>query len=270
MQQSKTQKDIDEKAELMLLRYLDGECGFFEKIRAARLVSNCPAAKNFLEEMRSLGDETRRSASDAALRSQHGEIDLWDRISARIDQEVHAELFLGSRGQVKQDRSGWIERLLPPQLAWGLSGVAASVIFALVLVQGEYVNLNQRQIATSVSPVQGELEAQTGVAGLRSRVAPSVQSVSTTSSRRQSEIPVILRNNPAGALEVDWMRSDGRVHILHDEQELNMPPLFWIDPNPASISRLQRAERRRQLRMQDRFQDRDHRSGEAGDLLVRD
>jgi|GEM_PF-6199468 len=259
--------EIDEKQELMLLRFLDGECGLFEKLRANQLLKTSAEARSFIEEMRSLGDETRRSMSVKAVESQHGKIDLWDKISTRIEQEERAEFFLGKRETIQSNQQSSWSSYFPSQLAWGFSGVAASVIFALVLVQGEYINIGQKEFAAANTVSQrGNSKIESVAMQPRSRVAPSVSSVSTYPTRRQSEVPVILNNNSIGALEIDWLRSDGRVELLQDDHLQEMPPLFWIDPKPTSASRLHRARDRRYLRLKDRLSS----MSESNELLVRE
>ena len=96
---------VDE--ELLLTAFFDGESGFFSRMKARSLLRKNPLAKTYLSELESLRDSALPSFFDSRAGtplerdSLEGKpVQLWDRISNRIDQEERAAFFLGERGGI--------------------------------------------------------------------------------------------------------------------------------------------------------------------------
>jgi len=203
---------IQEKTQLLLMRFLDGECGYFERRRVRRLLDSDPEAAQFLAEMQQAIDGcgllSRVKGPDP--------VNMWQRVSARIAQEEKAAEFLGRRK---------ISALLPEGFwsfewlreAWKIyvpSGALALACLALLVVYlnpasrnaGEYV-ASGRDINGNIVPVNLSLEGAT-LPGNYIR-------------------PRLLEDKYPAPLEVDWLRSRGQVKFIQNSQESS--PIIWVD-----------------------------------------
>ena len=199
-ERQKTIKDRSEESlsgrqERLLSKLHDGECGLVERLLAERLVSRLAAARRFMARL----DEARRVMVERA--DGAAQVDLWSKISMRIDQEQRAEVFLGRRRETLVERVvGFVRE--HRHIAWGVpSGVALAGLILLF-------------VAPSPAPNGGE---PLGIAreGASYTAAPTVNLASAGSSRSY-RAPV----------EVDWVRGSGRVRVMQDPQRSSA--IIWV------------------------------------------
>jgi hypothetical protein len=194
---------LKESEELLLMKFVDDECGILERSRALKLIETSPEAVDFVDVMRS----SKADLKDAAARETRS-VDLWERVQRRITAEERAELFLGKRVAVAADSEpGFFARLLGSWAGWGVSGafVTAGLAFFMLWTPGQ-----QSQPADQVARVLA---------------APSSESEGFTPVARR-ERPRIINDDVPSAVEVDWMRSDGRVRILPGPSERST--IIWV------------------------------------------
>ena len=195
-------KTLSEAQQLLLMRYCDGECNFLSKRRAQKLVNSVPEAAEFVSTM---GAVKREVVGYSA--SSESKADLWQQISRRIDQEQRAELFLGKRGKnaAAESNSGF-GQWLTHSAGWVFSGAAVTAALAFFVF---VPNANQSS---------GSQIAKNQQSGTASNL--DIQPVAN------HERPRIINETLPNVVEVDWMRSDGRVRMLHDPSERSA--FIWV------------------------------------------
>ncbi|NDC37433.1 MAG: hypothetical protein EBZ48_05210 [Proteobacteria bacterium] len=217
--------------EQLLVAYYDRACGVFDSLRARVLLRLSPAARRFIQSVQQADAVFRAGARQV---EQSCSVDLWDRIAARIEAERRAEVFLGERSSVTasaragraQGFSEWRARL-----AWGASGAAFASVCGVMLVYTGVVG--------GVSGGAGITGAQ---AGFRGSIPTASQVAFSPEDMRRVE-----------PIEMDWMRSEGRVQMLHDPSERTS--IIWVKPRsrsqvaaasetPQRLSRLSRSNSR--------------------------
>lgn len=243
--------ELSEHDELLISRYADGESGFFEARRVRRLLAANAEAEAFLGSLRRIGGEVSDS-SRFELR-----IDLCERIERRIDQEERAALYLGARESTRRgDRrevfSAW-EALLGRGL-WGMSGALAAVL--LMFFFGESSNMRQ------APPMLGEQLAMVESSGMSAMSADeSIPQLGEDTSNQEEAVRMLLqeealrnqgRSAPLDApvatvsqgsgadrrsagvrryVEMDWMRSDGRVRLVQVPNRGSS--IIWVTVPPG-------------------------------------
>ncbi|MBX7145634.1 MAG: hypothetical protein K1X79_14375 [Oligoflexia bacterium] len=207
MSDSKLRETLSFDDENMLMRYLDGESGFFERRAVEGLLKSNPAAQIFVDAQRRISQMANEYSK---LLPQ---VDLWDRVSQRIQQEEHAAIFLGARA--KQEPTGvWANFLRRISTPWSV-GLSGAVALASALM-------------VTLSPgVRGAGAVLGGVAQ-----ESSTSNVQTVALHGR---PQLLEDDRSpNVVEVDWMRSDGRVRILHDPNE--RAPMIWVKRRTTSVA----------------------------------
>lgn len=209
-------KELSEAEELLLMKYIDSECGFLERSRAERLLERCSAARTFVDDFKRVNQK-----SQAELAREIGTVNLWPRISQRIDSEEHAELFLGKRVPVGSSQGSGLSHWLSSAWGLGFSGAAVTAIAALFLI----------------SPTASREIGGNSVAG--EQMVSLVRGVNLDLERPGPHgRPQILDRDGPNVVEVDWMRSDGKVRILPGTSKRS--PIIWVrkrTPNAEPHSR---------------------------------
>ncbi|MCO6429851.1 MAG: hypothetical protein J5J00_03240 [Deltaproteobacteria bacterium] len=219
MTQEQTTRALTREDELLLSRYYDGECRWLERIKVRRLLASNPAAERYIDSLNEVGQQVCVYES-SVLKDENGnsmKIDLWERIAGRIDQEERAALFLGERESRPAPRAPF--GLDFSKVAWGLSGSALTAAVAIFMVG--LPAAPQNQVA--------------GVGVLPSSSRDDIPFRQVSSNQR----PTILRDRRA--IEVDWMRSDGRVHMFQDPME--RAPIIWVKRNRIPVVTQKRFDR---------------------------
>lgn len=184
---------LSEREERLLSQYFDGEAGFVNSLRARRMITQRGDAREFVRVLSVIRDGTLVKAEHQAP------VGLWNRIEARIEQEQRSELFLGERrgrrGLAEPLHDGGRRLFSLEHLMWGISGgvVTAGV---MVLLSSQALFDTRRYPV----PVPIRLVSQSG--------------------------PEQLARQPR-VVEVDWMRSDGRVRMMHDP-ERSSGSIIWV------------------------------------------
>jgi hypothetical protein len=222
---------LSERQERLLMRVADGQVGFFDRRRASALLEKSAAARNFVDGIRNSGALSRvalLNSADSDLRTH--EVDLWGRISRRIEEEERAELMLGRRVTDERERAplGWFERLGFDRLAWGLTGgMVAASLTVFILRQPPSAARDQQNFSVASLPLPHVAFNNT------ERSLPAIAPVSTSA-------PVSFSSAEHNVVEVDWMRSDGRVRLMQDPSERSA--IIWIKRRdiPRAVEAAQR------------------------------
>lgn len=203
---------LTDRQEKLLMKCFDGEGHALDRFRMQRLLCRCPEAAAFMSALEST--KGRISAGSSAPK-----VELWDRICSRLDQEARAELFLGRR-IVAAEKGGWRSNWASNYLTWGFSGAAVTACLALLMFSN---GLDSRSgPGTRIASPVGSPGAL-GKAG-----------VELVAERSKDELPRIIERNYQNSVEVDWMRSDGRVRLMQDPRQKNA--VIWVKRRrPAAV-----------------------------------
>ena len=204
-------RELSETEEMLLVKYIDGECGVVGRYRSRRLIATNEEAKEFVDSLNSVSEQIKQLGEK---RVDSVKLDIWDRVERRIDAEERIEFYHGQR-QLELEKTN--KRSFWPQVAWGLSGslvtaCAATVIFYRAANSGpaqtgdEFASRFQKSLEA--------LDAQTGPDGL-------ARNVSLPLTPRRD-----LGRSSSRPIEVDWMRSDGRVHMIQNPDERSA--IIWV------------------------------------------
>lgn len=132
-------RPLSESQCLLLSRFADGECSMLGIFSAKRLLRTNPAAERFLKDLADSRDSVRELA---VIGVTSRDINLWERIDKRIDQEIKSQAFLGKREEARSAAKGslFLFRELPlfkssPNLVSGvIGGVAGAAVATLVII----------------------------------------------------------------------------------------------------------------------------------------
>jgi hypothetical protein len=219
-------KELSEKQQLLLSSYIDNECSFISRFLAERLVKTNSEARFFVQNLKNTA-QTYRSVATPGDTS----VDLWDRISNRIQNEERAALYLGQRKPaVEFGEASLLGRLLSRQVVFG--GLSGAAIAATVLVT----------IARPTKP--GEiLPVYTGGPGVAINSSAFHQA---SLGAQQAEF------GARSTMEVDWMRANGPLKIIQNpsgksgiiwvQKRSMMPSLKTQAINPTPTIRALREE----------------------------
>lgn len=201
---------LTEGQQLLLSKFYDGECGYLESLRAKRLLARSPDAVEFCRQLDSVKDSCISKLSITT--SDGSSVNLWDRVSARIEQETRAEMYLGKRRMTHDKRGSLWERFASPYaLAGGVSGAALA---AIMLVVG----YSSSGVTTFVAP-------QTAATNEFQLVRPVAMGANT------GRIPTTLRVPGSSSLEVDWVRSQGSLKLIPDPN--GSSAIIWVRRKPG-------------------------------------
>lgn len=202
----KASSALTERQELLLVAFHDGACGVVEAMQARLLLKCSKAAREFIESVRRT-DSAFCDYSESI--EQDCKVDLWDRISARIEAERRAEVFLGERTYSTRARSSSLWNGVAEwraRLAWSAGGAAFASVVAMSLVTTGYIGGAGAGAITTIAQPRSQM------------VIPSAAQVAFSPER-------VGRAEP---IEMDWMRSEGRVQVLRDPSERTA--IIWVKP----------------------------------------
>lgn len=204
---------------MLLSKFYDGETTLLEKLRARLLIKRNSAAASFLNSLQSLSSTAYSSALSA-----NEPCDLWDRISARIDAEERAALYLGKRTATSTTpQEGLISRLLSSHALFG--GLSGAAIAAAVLI-AVYPSSNQRDL-TVINAEPSTL----------ARAPQGFRTVTLPNANNQSENQTApLGSRSITAMEMDWMRGSGPLKIIQNPGSSS--GIIWVKRlrNPRSVA----------------------------------
>lgn len=232
---------LEERDERLLSRYFDGEASWLDQLRARRLLARSSEARTFIQSL-----EMIRDLAANLVKAAPAEVQLWEKISRRIDAEERAAVFLGGRyGRASAGSTDSILGRLTERLSWSaMGGVAAAAVTMLVVAPlGGPQNSGQQQLAMLGQPVRLEKPGSMLSTALEEvRFSPSDPTgiddrTAVVEQFAPNTEPVILsRPSYPRAMEVEWMRSDGRVRMLQAPKERSA--IIWVkrrEPNSGGI-----------------------------------
>lgn len=218
-------RELLEKEEKLLTRYVDGECGLIARIKAESLLKRSVAAQDFVNTSASLS-----KLLSADLNTSKSP-DLWDRISARVEAEEKAELYLGRRFEAKSPVSIVSEYLREHLWSTGAVGalVTAGILGFAVLPSGNggFMPAGQGMAQRNAPGIRTVSASPEVVELARSGVVPGATPLmSLVRDGRRADRPQIIEERLPSTVEVDWMKSQGRVQVL---QGLGgNSPILWV------------------------------------------
>ena len=199
---------LEEKKIQLLQKFVDGEASLIER-GLVRL-----AARYSLQIRAELSEVTDLSARlQSYLKvDEFNSTNLWDRIGARIDQEQRASLFLGDRKERESSSQWWV---FPSGILAG--GLAMAL---LTFTFGQLDRSVGTQVVAGASSVVSN--APSGVE-LTSGSPANEGNLTLVKSQQQAAIRELEKEfyekELARELEVDWMRSAGRMRIIPDRAD---------------------------------------------------
>jgi len=199
------------REEKLLMKFFDGECAFFEKIKAGKLLQRNELAQEFVLDLERSGQGCRSLLSGSADES----VDLWKGIESRVEAEERAKVFLGERELTGRKSQGlnWNFQ----GLAWGFSGALVTACLALIFLQPSG--------GGSGADVQDLMS---------SRLTDKDSGIKTASHQ--------VARAAAQPLELDWLKSDGHLEIIHDPAQA--VPVIWVNQQASPPVFFQRDSRR--------------------------
>ena len=202
--------------ERLLMRYHDGECSWFTTRRAKALLAISTEAKEHLAHLQQLA-QTVDNFSHATVTPT----DLWSRIERRIDQEEKAALYLGKRSF---SATGGVQRYtgLSGAFTFGVPVAACVLAVSFFVFSGSEAPVNEiRQNVASIA-VPGRVIESRSVLPV-ANTAPVTYADPSTGVQVSPTAQFVRSHDP---WEVEWIRSDGRVRMIH--QSSGRAPVLWI------------------------------------------
>ena len=208
---------LTESQEALLVRYYDGECGFFGHLQAQQLIKKSCAAREYLDDLVSVNRGLRFYSENLPRPSA----DLWKRIERRIVQEERLQA-------VNVEGPGFIGMLLEDirRLGWGMAGGLVAAGLAVVVAN-----------SSSVVPASGHGSVATNN---HVQAVQLASGHSGSSSLRQSSDGFL--SAPKGAImAIDWVRSAGKVNVIRHPSQSST--VFWIQQKEAALEKNAAAQR---------------------------
>ena len=227
-----TQNKLSDSEEMLLMRFLDKETGLLEDRAVRKLLDIKPEARSFLTSI-GAADHLLRSELSADL---HCDSEMWERVSNRIKAEEKAEIFLGKRkapAVLFKSRFDFDWRTWSAPVA--LAGTAlAALLFVIVpndfAKQGDKVKLGKGLDYMSASEELSSSPVQPIFHSNPFMPEPQVGVVSSSGLMSEEAPPSVLSGQrsavPLDSLEVDWVRSHGRVKLIQDVD--GRSAIVWI------------------------------------------
>lgn len=218
--------NLNADQEQLLQRFFDGECSLLEKQSVRKLIEQNESATDFLSE---LGQGSRMFRD--YFKSPAAASDMWQRVLGRIEQEERAAVFLGKRTESSSSFE-W-RSMFAGLRGLSLSGVAvAAALVLFILPNTQKSNLQptngfkQGLDYLSASEELGGAQLQAVNVGPMS-VSPRVRQVSSDQYLSSIDsIPRLIEDRAPSSVEVDWVRSHGRVNLIQDSED--RAPIIWI------------------------------------------
>ncbi|MGI6523981.1 MAG: hypothetical protein ACOX2O_01600 [Bdellovibrionota bacterium] len=204
--------ELTDKQKVLLQRFFDDECVFLTKWAARKLIRNNESARSYIADLQRVNSALCRDFEDV---EKNYKVDLWEGVARRIEQENRAAIFLGERKEGTEKRQ-------VSNFWWSFSGVtvtmAAGVVSFMLASQPTPPSFEQDH-----SPNQPQLFS-TPLNG----AAPNIANVSFGDTSDNSfQRPLHFADD--SAVEVDWIKSDGRVSLIRGRSPKSS--IIWIKRN---------------------------------------
>ena len=197
---------LNDKQIALIEKWYDHECGLLETFKVRRLLSSNDQAQKYLQSLRQSKVVLEKVAKSRP-------VDLWGAVKTRIDVEERAAVLLGKRS-LKQpvfslERDFFIGRA--PALVFAVA--------AFAVVMGLYFTRSGN------APVAiGNMAREESIGANKIDVAL------TSKTSDNFTRPEIIPDRFPPSVEVDWVRSRGRVHMLPDGDQGST--IIWIKKQP--------------------------------------
>ncbi len=213
-----TKTVLSDKEQKLLSKFFDGECGYFGYRRAKRLLERKQQAHEFLGLLDSLARDVRITKTDPAGRLDN----MWERVSARIEAEERSQLLLGKRQSTLAANNIW-GRLQEALFASGYRrfGFSAGLVAAasvIVFLSGPYSPLSKSSTQLASSSTVNNASGFGYV--------PASAQVEGSAEKESYTRPQLVEDDYQRALEVDWVRSRGRVKFIQDPRQRSV--IIWV------------------------------------------
>lgn len=234
--------ELSNKQQMLLSRYLDNECGWFDQRLAEMLLARSAEARRWLHTLQCNSEATKTWLENRS--EQVG--DLWLEVADRLVQEERSEVFLGRRQE--QGDGNWFD---VRNLYWGAAGATFAAMLAVIVTNGVAPQREERAglieeydhnspVLTEASDARGTLSVEskvrepqsnlTGgavalVGGESALIDERTGAYRPGDSKREPD-DIALPNYHSNVVEVDWLRSDGRVRMLQGAKE--RVPIIWV------------------------------------------
>ncbi|RIL09976.1 MAG: hypothetical protein DCC75_05370 [Proteobacteria bacterium] len=222
---SESDMQLSDKQEQLLMRFAEGQGGMIGNHRAKRLLAKHPKEQEYVRSF----ENSRQRQSDIIrqLTPDFSGCNLWQRVSARVEQEQRSAILLGAR----QQPWAWRPQFQP--YAFGAVAAAALVVAFLVPGAGDLNAPGSGEInmaANSIlNPPNSPLEVtEVSAVSKVAAVQPNTHADETSLLFSSLESPPVVtsRSRAPKVLEVDWMKSKGRVNLISDPQERST--MVWV------------------------------------------
>gem|GEM_PF-6080973 len=260
---NKNSVELSARQRELLSRYFDNELSWPRRIFAQRLLRNSDVAANYIESLAALRVNVAEMMQPTAASGERA-VDLWSKINARIDiEERSTELsavYLKQKtvkaktGKKTGEKSGsFADQYLGYGYGFGAGVASAALVLLTVLPQGGNTgSTNKDSPAGSVSAGSGFNNANNNATGDSQATGPvrysafDIQGTDFDSSASFRNLNGANSNSGlhsvsnGGAtarqrvtpVEIDWVRSDGRLQVMRDAAESN--PVIFIAPRSSS------------------------------------
>ena len=182
---------LSDSQEMLLEKFFDGECTFVERFSARRLLKKNKIAVCFADTLRLNRDALRGHLPSLSP-------DLWSRVSVRLHEEDRSMHRIGFRENEKL-----YSKSSRQMFGWRSMVTASGIVLTLFVVA---YPMNQKSSTSSLTP-QG--------------IVP----VAYNGGSNSGPVQMLSRRIPS-AVEVDWMRSDGRLQVMNESQA--RAPIIWV------------------------------------------
>jgi hypothetical protein len=242
---------LSEKEEMLIMWLHDGECAWWHKLRAKRLVSSSIEAQCFLDELKRQSQSVQKvlGAHDVNELCSVDELAaerLWKRVLRGIDADERAKVWGSERDMspyklpkqfLSEGLSTWFGSSRPV-FTYGFGGGIAFATLLLVTVglldgnvfsnsEGRLDGSGQVSTSDQVHKVgyRGGQESATAYPSMAATASVGYPGFSRdlVAAASSSERLRVDRFEP---VEVEWLRSDGRIRMLSDGR--NGTAVVWV------------------------------------------
>lgn len=206
--------------EKLLMQYMDGELSFWLKPLATLLIKKDAKSAKYIESLTRCSSSLKQQLSQqTSTLNQIGlNPELSANIFARIQQEEHAQVFLGKR-ELEQV-SVW-QKFNNSLFSLPSAGLATAALLAFVF----FGSSNSNKLGTTESNLKtaSTINDQTQIENVSLTQSTTAEIESNSSSY---VAPRILKDRQVMPIEVDWMRSSGRVSVMPSNG--NQSAIIWV------------------------------------------
>ncbi len=245
------------KHQELLSLYFDGESSWLQSINAKRLLKFYPAAVDYVTALSELRTDVNQVLVPSS--SSIPKVDLWARIENRIENEERNAVFSRNASSKKVSKETWLAKFWGGfvgdatqgrgvGIGFGAGVVSAALLmFAVVPSSGPGINRPVEVSNYNLNADRHEVQVAQAVGGINSEaqeIRYSLADIQGTdfdvngSAQRSFGVGSngyrsISSSREVQPVEIDWVRSDGRLRVMRDAHESN--PVIFVAPRSRSI-----------------------------------